>query len=326
MQFHFSTGMRNYMDANHQDKIGSNLKATEDKLWLPPLSTKDQKKLDHLRKKPFAQRMGFAGKTPWDFIQLLLIPLVLAGVGFWFSAQQNQTSLQVSERQHQADLQIAATRYANDQQLAADQQRETTLKTYLDDLSNLLLNNKLLESKPGDAVRQVARERTLTTLRRLEANRNRIVVQFLQDTHLIGGKNAVIDLSRAELSHDDLSRANLSRADLSEANLIDANLSRAILSGTILSDAYLIGAYLSGTNLIDANLSGAFLSDADLSSAYLDGADLSGADLSGAILSGAILSGADLRYTHDLTQQQLDQVDTCQGAILPEGLTCHHNQ
>src|SRR6266487_3565845 len=214
--------MRNCMDENHQDKTRSKLIAIEDKLWVPPLSPKDQNKLKHLHKKSFAERMGFAGKSPWDLIQLLLIPLVLAGVGFWFSAQQNQTSLQVNERQHQADLQIAATRYANDQQLAADQQRETTLKTYLDDMSNLLLNNKLLESKPGDAVRQVARERTLTTLRRLEANRNRIVVQFLQDTHLIGGKNAVINLGDA-----DLSRAKVTQAQLNEAKS---------LKGTIMPD------------------------------------------------------------------------------------------
>jgi len=78
--------MRNYMDANHQDKRESNLRATEDKLWLPSLSPKDQKSLKHLQKKSLAERMGISGKAPWDFIQLLLIPLVLAGVGFWFSA------------------------------------------------------------------------------------------------------------------------------------------------------------------------------------------------------------------------------------------------
>src|SRR5438874_113538 len=134
---------------------------------------------------------------------------------------------------------------ANDQLLAADQQRETTLKTYLDDMSTLLLNNKLLESKPRDAVRQVARERTLTTLRRLEANRNSIVVQFLQDTHLIGGKNAVIDLSYANLGGDDLSGANLSDTDLSHADLRGADLRGADLSHADLSHADLRGANLS---------------------------------------------------------------------------------
>jgi hypothetical protein len=231
------------MDENHQDKRERKLSATEDKFWLPPLSPKEQKRLKHLQKKSFAERMGFAGKTPWDLIQLLLIPLVLAGVGYWFTAQQNQTSLQVSERQHQTDLQIAA-----------DQQRETTLQAYLDDMSDLLLNHHLRKSQPGDEVGQVAKERTLTTLRRLDANRNRIVLQFLQDAHLIGLEDTVIDLSNADLSGDELGEANLSGANLGGADLSRANLHEADLSGANLG-----GADLSGTHLSDATLSGADL-------------------------------------------------------------------
>jgi uncharacterized protein YjbI with pentapeptide repeats len=286
------------MDANHQDKRESKLSATEDKLWLPPLSPKDQRRLKRLQKKSFTERMGLAGKTSWDLIQLLLIPLVLAGVGFWFSAQQNQTSLQVSERQHQADLQIAATRYANDQQLVADQQQETTLKTYLDDMSNLLLNNKLLESKPGDAVRQVAKERTLTALRRLQAERNGIVLQFLQDAHLIGEKNAVIDLSGANLSHDDLRSVNLGYANLSLADLSGANL-----GGADLSYAILFAADLSGANLSGANLSYAYLSHANLSYANLSYTNLSYANLSYA----------------KVTQAQLNEAKSLKGTIMPDG-------
>ncbi len=93
------------MDKNHQGKTGSKLNTIE-----------YQEQIRHIHKKSFAARMGVASKTPWDFVQLLLIPLVLAGVGFWFSAQQNQTSLQMSERQHQIDT-----------QLALDQQRQETL-------------------------------------------------------------------------------------------------------------------------------------------------------------------------------------------------------
>ena len=58
----------------------------------------------------------------------------------------------------------------------------------------------------------------------------------------------------------------------------------------------------------------------------LYGADLTAADLSGADLSGADLSGADLKGARHLTQQQLDQVSSCMGARLPQGLLCHHNQ
>lgn len=89
------------------------------------------------------------GKTFWDWLQLLIIPLVLLLVGALFSYQQNQASLQMSERQHQTDLQIAQ-----------DQQQETLLQGYLDHMSDLLLNGHLRDSKPGAVVRDVARVRT----------------------------------------------------------------------------------------------------------------------------------------------------------------------
>ena len=297
------------MDENHQDKTGSKLIATEDVRWV---FNKRSKLWTPKHKKPFVKRMGFAGKTPWDFIQLLLIPLVLAGVGFLFSAQQNQTSLQVSERQHRADLQIAATRYANDQQLAADQQRETTLKTYLDDMSDLLLNHNLRKSKSGDEVSQVARERTLTALRRLDANRNGIVLQFLQDAHLIGTENPIIDFGEADLSGDNLSYVNLSYVNLSYAYLSNADLSYATLSYATLSYADL-EANLSNADLYNANLSGAILYNANLSDANLEGANLSGAILYNANLSNADLSGAIV------TQEQLARAKSLQGATMPDG-------
>jgi uncharacterized protein YjbI with pentapeptide repeats len=46
-----------------------------------------------------------------------------------------------------------------------------------------------------------------------------------------------------------------------------------------------------------------------------DDTNLINTNLSKADLSGAFIS-----------QQQLDQVYSCKGAILPKGLICHHNQ
>jgi len=267
-------------------------------------------------------------KTRWDWLQLLIIPLLIFLLGIGFTWVQNQTSLQI----------------------ATDQQRETILKTYLDDMSDLLLNQHLSTSKPGDVVREVARERTLTTLRRLDADRNTILLRFLQNAHLIGIQNAVINLSNADLSNDDLSGADLSGADLSgtilhgatlkDTNLIGTILHGADLSGAHLDDAllggaHLDGAFLNGADLNGADLSGAFLGDADLSSAHLDGAflggaflgdaDLSGAFLGGAFLGGAFLSdadlsGADLSGARNLTKQQLKTVYSCTNAMLPTGM------
>ncbi len=216
---------------------------------------------------------GLSGKTGWDWLQVLLqllgviaIPLAIAIGTAYFSFQQNQTSMN----------------------LANDQQREITLQTYLDNMSDLLLNHNLRKS-PRQEVSLIARERTLTTLRKLDYTRNDIVLQFLQDAKLIGVTNAVVDLSKANFRGDDLSQANLinvnlSGDDLSEANLSEASLIGANLSGAILDNANLTRAVLSNVNLSEASLIGA-----NLSGAILSGVDLSKADLRRAILSGAIL-------------------------------------
>jgi uncharacterized protein YjbI with pentapeptide repeats len=119
-------------------------------------------------------------------------------------------------------------------------------------MSDLLLNHNLGKSKPGDEVSQVAREGMLTTLRRLDANRIRIVLQFLGDANLIGVKNAVVDLSGVNLRDDDLRGVRLGWTDLSHAFLSGAVLSDAILSGAVLSRATLNNANLSHANLSHA--------------------------------------------------------------------------
>ncbi len=142
-------------------------------------------------------------------------------------------------------------------------------------VSDLLLDHNLRKSKPEDEVSQVARERTLTTLRRLDANCNKTVLQFLQDAHLIGVKDAVIHLYQADLSGADLSGAILSEATLSWANLSDATLSGADLREADLRGAILCKADLRGANFSKANLTRAQVTEAQLNTA----ASLQGATL-----------------------------------------------
>jgi hypothetical protein len=78
----------------------------EDKLWLPPLSSRGQKKLSYLRRKKW-KWLGFSEKTLWDWLQLLAvlaIPLVLALGTLWFGAQQRQMSDAMMKNQHDTAL------------------------------------------------------------------------------------------------------------------------------------------------------------------------------------------------------------------------------
>ncbi len=288
---------------------------TEDKSHMPLFSPEDEneaKKVpDHHSTngtlKVNHKWTGFQGKTFWDWLQflgVLAIPLILGIATIGFGIQQAN----LAQKQHDSD-----------QQRALDQQQATILQTYIDNIQDLLLNHKLLTSQPSDDVAILARARTMTALQGLDSSRKGLLVQFIYEARLIGFLDDNRDKIRYPIIglHDaDLSGADLRYADLSGVNLIKADLSGADLHYVNLSKA----------NLIVADLSGADLSKAALIEAALVEADLKGANLSGAHLDNADLSGANLRGAHNLTQKQLDQVKLCDGAILPQGLTCHHNQ
>jgi len=198
----------------------------------------------------------FVHRPLWDWLELLIVPAVLAGGGLWFNAQQRE----------------------REQRIANERAQDEALQAYLDQMSDLLIPNEdrpsLYDEKPPESLRSVARARTLTVLPRLDGDRKARVVQFLYESGLIA-KRRRLDLSRA-----DLRGAELSEAELSEAHLSGADLSKADLSGADLSKANL-GPPFTTVN-IETNLRGANLREARLYKAILFQADLSGADLSGA--------------------------------------------
>lgn len=294
--------------------------AIEDKSQLPPLSPKplppfspeDVKKAQQeLARLQRNKKRGFEGKTLWDWLQLLGVPIFLAfatiGFGFvqfYLADQQHTQDQKLADQQHVQDQKLAQQQHDADQNNVLDQQRATTLQTYIDNIQDLLLNHNLLGSKPTGDVAILARARTLTALQGLDPDRKGRLVQFLYEAQLIGFQGDEVDKYKLHNKIIDLGVADLSNANLSYTTLP--------------------GADLSGANLRVANLFLANLFGASLIYTYLRGADLRDADLRGANLSNAYLHGADLRGAK-LTQQQLDQVLSCTGATLPKGLICNRN-
>ena len=248
-------------------------------------------------------------KTLWDWLQLLGIPVALAALAFL-----------LNDAQTRRDQQREDQRAAQQRTVSADAERETTLRTYLAQMSGLLLDRGLLRSDRGEDVRAVARTATLSAVRRLDGPRRGLIVRFLAEARLLrddprARRGAIVDLHSADLAHAALRRANLratglegahlGEADLRSAILLEANLyavdlraanlSAAVVAYTDLRAANLRRANLRRANLRRATLSGADLRHADLRGADLREADLSGVDLRGANLTAAKLVGANLR-------------------------------
>ncbi len=150
------------------------------------------------------QWTGFAGKTLWNWLNLLggaiLIPVVIGAATMWFSIKQHES----------------------DQSIALDQQQQVVFQTAEDDIKDLLLTKGLQTSKPGDGVRIVARAEMLSALRQLDRERKGLLLQFLDEANLIAQRpknDVIIYLWGADLSQTELFDAFFDAADLSGANL-----------------------------------------------------------------------------------------------------------
>jgi uncharacterized protein YjbI with pentapeptide repeats len=292
-------------------------------------------------RKPWTLR-EFGGQTVWDWLHLLsalAIPVVLAIVGLWFTAQQDARQQQIEDNRAQQAQKIENQRAEAERELAEQRAQDETLQAYLSQMSQLMLERKLLEAEPGDPVHTLAQARTSTAILSLDAEHNESVTRFLINSGLavksdpsprllteIALENATLShahlpnagLSDADLSDADLSGAELPHADLSEAVLGEADLSDAILSGANLSPANLSGADFSRANLSDADLSPAILSGADFSRAWLVGTNLSKTSLDEADLSEAVLRGANLSHAY-VSEEQLAAARSLAGATMPNG-------
>src|SRR5215213_11073906 len=53
---------------------------------------------------------GFRGKTVWDLLQLLIVPLALAVIGLWFAAQQDARQQQIENQRAEAERKLVQQR------------------------------------------------------------------------------------------------------------------------------------------------------------------------------------------------------------------------
>ena len=113
--------------------------------------------------------------TLWNWLDLLIVPAVLAGGGLWFTwAQQtHQDAIEQERRDRELDV-------------AKQSAQDDALQAYLDHIGNLLLDEKVrkaldnLEEVDGEPnqVRALARARTFTILERVDGSAKGILSGF----------------------------------------------------------------------------------------------------------------------------------------------------
>jgi uncharacterized protein YjbI with pentapeptide repeats len=295
-------------------------------------------------------------KTLWDWMDLLLVPVLLAVVAFIFTRAQKNREIALSTLERGGEA----------------------LENYLDYMTRLLVDQDIRDDELVERASRAARARTVAVLDLLNPTQKGHLLRFLAEAGLIQGHTPFVSMNRADLRSLDLdpgvytecnlhganldraslvhcsftnsdlasttiqsanlesadfsgcnmdyallSRSDLYRARLIEAHLIKADLQDANLEDADLRSAILRTANFKGANLSRANLREAYLVFADFRLANLRGADLSRSDLTqsnfyGADLRGADLSGADLSGAF-VSARQLRKAKSIDGAWLPAG-------
>jgi preprotein translocase subunit Sss1 len=97
-------------------------------------------------------------KTLWDWMDLLLVPLMIAGIASWFTWWQNnsQQGLEARQRAQEAERQA----------------QYSALQAYLDQMSQLMFERDLLGTEEGDAVFTLAQARTTAIIGQSDEEQN----------------------------------------------------------------------------------------------------------------------------------------------------------
>lgn len=277
-----------------------------------------------------------SGKTLWDWLSLLGVPLSLLTLSLFFQQAQSRRNEKIDRIQRQRDEAIADLQRQRDEAITG----EEVLQTYFDRISALLVDKNLLalaekaqRAKQSTAENRasfqpmtheelellgvgtnVIRARTLAILRRFAESQTRKthVAKFLIESEVVSQLKLSLNsanlsgakLHKAQLSGTDFSEANLRKITLSEATLSGANLNSADLSQANLSHANLVKATLTSARLGSANLSGSDLTEAELENAFLTGSNLQQATLASSTLARATLDAANLSRA-DLSHSDL---------------------
>lgn len=254
------------------------------------------------------------GKSLWDWLSLLGVPLSLLLIGAWVQSSQ--------------------------QQKAGDGAKEEALQAYFERISALLLEKDIFTLSSPDLAHSseakrllstaadIIRASTLSILRRFEsdAKRKTSVIRFLLEADVVQRLSIRLegaDLSGVDLSHVDLLGINLENVNFRGANLTNTSFKNADLKGVNFQGAKIQSANFDGAELLGVDFTSVRLGrnsapcisfkSADLVNAVFSGLHLVAVDFSEANLMGADLRNTKLgiaKFNHaTLNAAQLDNAD-----------------
>lgn len=221
----------------------------------------------------FWQWTGFGEKKLWDFLDLLIVPLILAIGGYAF---QEITKMKESNQ-------------------STDKYHQDILINYLNDMTKLLENGLLNVEDINDSKFIIAQGKTLITLESLDPIRQHLVLQFLKAAHL--NPLSKLKISKGCYSGEKALNGILYQAQMSGASLMKMDLSNTVMMCANFKDSNLAGSNLSESEFNIADFTGANLTDVNFTHSILFNANFTDAILKNADFTGTLIGGTNLTNT-----------------------------
>ena len=208
-----------------------------------------------------AQMEIVPAKTFWDWLDLIVVPAMLAIIGYFLNQAGKANEKRATKKAAQVQRELAQKR-----------NEDAILRAYLDTMTGLIMSGRLIENEEDQSSHRVKHERkrqeqlksvvalrTRVALRQLDPPRKATIIQFLSDAKLITSKELG---SEAYLSLDN---ADLQGVDLSGLRLFGANFTGANLDGAVFHGSDIRAAVFNGADLSNADLSQVEQADTDIS-------------------------------------------------------------
>ncbi|MBC1193738.1 pentapeptide repeat-containing protein [Microcystis aeruginosa BLCCF158] len=228
---------------------------------------------------------GFQKKTLWDWLQLLIIPLMLALGAFYLNSASESSRVQ-------------------------EQIKQEILTDYFSKMQDLIVETKKVketsgykESHPKDQevrllpeFRPTAQALTLSVLEQLDGKRKGKVITYLAESQLITANNDNLSsLPEIKLNGANLKEIVLENVDL--YGIIDMKNKGQIINGIKINNANMEGANLSQVNLFKSNLSGSNLENATLKNVKFTGSIMKDSKFINGQITDVNFTGVSLSQT-----------------------------
>ncbi|MFN6274642.1 MAG: pentapeptide repeat-containing protein [Microcystis sp.] len=218
---------------------------------------------------------GFQKKSFWDWLQLLIVPLMLAFGASYLNYASETRDKQIAEERKQQEL--LKDYFSKMQTLIVETKKSKDSQPKIVETKKSVETTKSKDSQPNPdgapllpEFIPIAQALTLAVLDELDGKRKGKVISYLADSKLITANikdqksKPVIDLRKANLKEIVLEDVSLDGLSITGADMTEAKLTEVILTNSNLVSSKFINATLDTVDFSGSKLGNSNFYDADL--------------------------------------------------------------